>query len=77
MKHNSTLIDRAISFVAVIVVLGVMGAIDSEDKQKSAEVLAEAKKAARTEMLNHKREMAALDTRARFMTSHDLIARAK
>lgn len=70
-------IDWTIGAIAVFTVLGVMGCIDRADQEQSARVLEESKIAAKADMLNHKREMAALDARARYMTSFDQISYAK
>lgn len=77
MKQKTTLIDWVLSFIAVIVVLGVMGSMDSADQEQSAKALEDTKKDARAEMLNHKREMAALDARARYMTGFDQLSNRK
>lgn len=47
--NNNRMIDWMLSFVAVIVVLSVMGAMDSDDQAISAQVLREAQQQAKSE----------------------------
>lgn len=66
-------IDWMIGTVAVIVILSVMGAMDSEDQIKSAQALQEAKQHARAEKEAEKRAYAALNAQAVYLTSYDQI----
>lgn len=63
--------------LAILISLGYMGEDDYNDQAISAAVIEEAKSAARADILNHKREMAAIDARARYMTSYDNIKLAE
>ncbi len=63
--------------LAILISLGYMGEDGYNDQALSASVVEEAKNSARAEMLNHKREMAAIDARAREMTAYDQIKLAE
>lgn len=77
MTQKASLIDWTLSFVAVIVVLSVMGAMDSADQEQSAKVLAETKTQAKIDRERNKKTDAhaylELDARARALTNFDEI----
>lgn len=81
MTQKTTLIDWTLSFVAVIVVLSVMGAMDSADQEQSAKVLADAKQHAKATAKRDQKAKAhayaELEARSRYMTSFDQISYAK
>lgn len=77
MNRKQTVLDWAIAIIALAVILGLMGTMESEEQALNAEVLEETKNSQRAEMLNHKREMAAIDARARYMTDYELIQLAE
>ncbi len=77
MNRKQTVLDWAIAIIALAVILGLMGTMESEEQAINAEVLEEAKNSQRAEMLTHEREMAAIDARARYMTSYDNIKLAE
>ncbi|MFA9275056.1 MAG: hypothetical protein ACEQSE_09310 [Candidatus Aquirickettsiella gammari] len=76
MKRHSKSLDWAISVVAISVVLGIMGTMDREEELISAQVLEDAKSAARADRIDQK-QMAALDAHARYITDYELIELAE
>ena len=77
MNRKQTGLDWAIAIIALAVILGLMGTLESEEQALNAEVLEETKNSARADMLDHKREMAAIDARARYVADYDLIQLAE
>lgn len=77
MKRLKTITDWVLASTLLFVVLSIMGKIDQEEQEINAQVLAEAAQAANDEAAEHKREMAAIDARARYMTSYDNIKLAE
>lgn len=63
--------------LAILVSLGYMGEDEFNDQAISASIVDDIKSSEKAEMLNHKREMAALDARARYMTDYELIQLAE
>ncbi|MFZ6801958.1 hypothetical protein [Undibacterium sp. Di24W] len=63
--------------IAILIALGYMGEDSYNDQALSASVVDEIKNSEQAAMLNHKREMAAIDARARKMTGYDNIKLAE
>lgn len=63
--------------LTILVSLGYMGEDEFNDQAISASIVDDIKNSEKAEMLNHKREMAAIDARARYMTDYELIQLAE
>lgn len=63
--------------LGILISLGYMGEDEFNDQAISASIVDEIKNSEQTKMLNHKREMAAIDARARYITDYESIQMAE